>query len=201
MSKKIKSINVDDATYDSLVSLFKQYKSSESMSSFLDRCIKDLEKYLREMEANLEGENRFEEIMKNVINKTVRELHLDKPSYRYHNYEGLREMSGPPEIEPMVQITADNNEEILSALYTDYLDDSLQKEIEDRQKANEIQFWKDDLEADQKGIPRSFVKFLNSGQFILSRDKRFLIEKETGERYMDFFGYRIVKVGKNVVIK
>ncbi len=85
MSKKIKSINVDDNTYDSLVSLFKQYKSSESISSFLDRCIKDLEGYLRQMEDILKDEDHFEEIMKNVIDKTVKGLILHKPSTQYHD--------------------------------------------------------------------------------------------------------------------
>lgn len=200
MSKKIKSINVDDNSYDSLVSLFKQYKSSESMSSFLDRCIKDLEGYLREMENSLKEEDHFVEIMKNVIDKTIKGFGLYKPSAQYHDNEGLRDIGGPPDIEPMIEVTG-NDDEVFSSLHSNVFDDSLQKEIEERHKANEIQFWKDDFEAEQKRIPRSFVKFLNSGEFVLSRDKRFLIEKETGERYMDFFGYRIVKVGKNVMIK
>lgn len=41
-----------------------------------------------------------------------------------------------------------------------------------------------DYIADQKGIPREFYIHLLSDKFVLSRDKKFIIEKETGKKYI-----------------
>jgi len=42
----------------------------------------------------------------------------------------------------------------------------------------------DDYEADKKGIPREFYRWLQSDRFNLSNDKKFLIDKKTGEKYI-----------------
>jgi len=42
----------------------------------------------------------------------------------------------------------------------------------------------DEYEADKKGIPREFYKWLKSDNYKLSEDKKFLIMKKTGEKFI-----------------
>lgn len=48
--KKIKTFTVDAETYDSLVAMFKEYEAEVSVSYYVDRCLKDLLKYLRTLD-------------------------------------------------------------------------------------------------------------------------------------------------------
>jgi hypothetical protein len=42
----------------------------------------------------------------------------------------------------------------------------------------------DEYEADKKGVPREYYRRLQSGTFKLSNDKKFLIDKKTGEKFI-----------------
>jgi hypothetical protein len=44
--------------------------------------------------------------------------------------------------------------------------------------------WEDDYDADQKGIPYEYYRWLQNSNYMLSNDKRFLIDKETGKKYI-----------------
>lgn len=202
MAKKVKSFNTEEEAYNSLFSMFKQYKSNESISSFLEECIKDLLGYLKEMEEGLKGTENFEKIMKIVIDKTVKSFFINKPSGQYHKsgeHYGLNVLDGEPEIIPV--LTADRLEDMEWDKSGNEIMKEKDKEMEEDKKKSELQFWKDEFEANEKGIPKSFVKFLRTGEYELSKSKRFIIEKETGDRYIDLAGMRIVKVSKDLEIK
>jgi hypothetical protein len=200
MSKKIKSFNVDEEVYDSLNQYFKKYKSSESVSSFLEHCIRDLLEYLQTMEEGLNGSDSFDKIMKNVIDKTVSQGVISKPSWLYSDDRyGRNILEGEPIIQAGMELISLEDgktpEEIKETM------EELREEEEEECKEKDIRYWKDDFEAQEKGLPRSFIKFLNSGEFNLSKNRLYLIEKETGDRYMDYGGVRIVKVSKDLILK
>jgi len=201
MAKKVKSFNTEEEAYNSLFSMFKQYKSGESISSFLENCIKDLLEYLKEMEAGLKGDKNSKSIMKIVIDKTVKGAIINKPSWQYHENDeryGLNTLDGEPKI--MHALTANSLEDLEWNKKDDEFEEEL-KAIENDRKKSELQFWKDEFEASEKGIPKSFAKFLRTGEYELSKSKRFIIEKKTGDRYIDLAGLRIVKVSKDLEIK
>ncbi|MCL5024730.1 MAG: hypothetical protein M1497_15455 [Nitrospirae bacterium] len=47
-----------------------------------------------------------------------------------------------------------------------------------------LQDWQDEYEAKQSRIPAEFIPYMKSGLYILSPNKKYLIEKNTGERYI-----------------
>ena len=47
-----------------------------------------------------------------------------------------------------------------------------------------LMFTEENYEADKKGVPREFYNWLEAGNFKLSEDKKFLIEKETKKKYI-----------------
>jgi len=48
----------------------------------------------------------------------------------------------------------------------------------------ELRDWQDDYESQRRRIPVVFVQMLKGGLYELSPDKRYLIEKETGKKYV-----------------
>lgn len=48
--KKIKTFTVDEETYDSLVSMFKEYEAEVSVSYYVNACLKDLLSYLKTLD-------------------------------------------------------------------------------------------------------------------------------------------------------
>lgn len=55
--------------------------------------------------------------------------------------------------------------------------------------------WKDDYEAQQKKIPKEFYRFVQGGLFVLSPNKKYIIEKETGKKFITM-GSSLVPVDK-----
>lgn len=70
--KKIKTFSVDEGTYNSLVSMFKENGAEVSLSYFVDKCLKDLLKYLQTLEAQKKGSEKYTVPMSFIIDTTVR---------------------------------------------------------------------------------------------------------------------------------
>jgi hypothetical protein len=49
---------------------------------------------------------------------------------------------------------------------------------------NELMFLDECYKADTQGIPRELYRWFKSGRFVLSRDKKCLIEKDTGRKFI-----------------
>jgi hypothetical protein len=71
-------------------------------------------------------------------------------------------------------------------------------EIQESELDEEVHYWRDEYDADKKKLSRAFVKHLRSGKFILSQDKKYLIDKETGKRYVDIMPNHIVEIATGV---
>lgn len=194
MAKKVKSFNVDEETYDSLVSFFRKYKSSVSLSSFIEQRIGDLLRYLRGMEATLKGAEEFEEVMRYVIEQTVRESFVRMPSSIYLEEVNVHLVRGEPTIVGLTYVEEEPERKGEAVGCTIEMGQEIDTE-------KEAEYWKDEYEAMKKGISRAFVRFLRTGNYTLARDKRFLMEKETGERYVNFPPSHIIRVAKDVETK
>jgi len=55
--------------------------------------------------------------------------------------------------------------------------------------------WQEDYDAQQKKIPVSFFKYLKSGSYVLSPNKKYLIEKKTGKKFITM-GSSLVPIDK-----
>ena len=52
--------------------------------------------------------------------------------------------------------------------------------------------WQDDYEAKEKKIPVEFYQYIKSGLYVFSPNKKYLIEKKSGKRYMPVGRNRLV---------
>ncbi|OPY00331.1 MAG: hypothetical protein A4E62_02372 [Syntrophorhabdus sp. PtaU1.Bin002] len=72
--KKVKTFTVDEETYDSLVTMFKENEAEVSVSHYVDRCLKDLLKYLKTLdELRRQKTERYTVPMSYVIDMVARE--------------------------------------------------------------------------------------------------------------------------------
>jgi hypothetical protein len=54
--------------------------------------------------------------------------------------------------------------------------------------------WQKSYDADQKGIPYEYYDMIQTGKYVLSKDKKFIIEKETGKKYISQDNNRFMEV-------
>jgi hypothetical protein len=54
--------------------------------------------------------------------------------------------------------------------------------------------WQKSYDADQKGIPYEYYDMIQTGKYVLSKDKKFVIEKETGKKYISQDNNRFMEV-------
>lgn len=144
MAKKIKTFNVDEDTYKTLVKLFKKHEVAVSLSSYVDSCLNNLLTNLKEIEG---------ELKKGTLDKTNYPVPMSFIINKIVSNKGLSE---------------------------EYEDE----EINDLRIFSEITEWQNDYEAQRRKIPVPFVLYLGTGLYDLSPDKKYLIEKKTGKRYI-----------------
>ena len=191
MAKKVKSFNVDEAAYNSMVALLKEYDTEASISSILDKCLKELLNYFKTMEAELRDSDDRKEIIQFIIDKKAGSVLIPTPD---------KETPGegdPLRGNPLMATKALEPQIYEGMTVTDLSEDAGQMElpeIEESELDEEVQYWRDEYEANKKNLSRAFVKFLRSGKYILSTDRKFLIEKETGKRFVDLATNYIVEI-------
>ena len=188
MAKKVKSFNVDEGAYNSMVALLKEYGTEASISSLLDKCLKELLNYFKTMEGELSDLDGRREIMRFIIDRKAR-------STLIHTPDKNRPGEGEPGANRMLTKTIEP--QILQAVMmgsTGREVDEPMREIGETELDEEIRYWRDEYEAEEKKLSRAFVKHLRSGEFVLSSDRTYLIEKETGKRYVDFIPNYIVEI-------
>jgi hypothetical protein len=202
MAKKVKSFNVDEAAYKSMVALLKEYDTEASISSFLDKCLKELLHYFQTMQDELGDSEERKEIMRFIINRMAGSalIHTPDKETAGEGEPGLNPLSTKT-VEP--QIFRGKATEFSEPLYgakaislwetgTEY------PGIQESELEEEAHYWRDEYEADKKKLSRAFVKHLRSGKFLLSQDRKYLINKETGKRYVDFAPNYIVEIATDV---
>jgi len=54
--------------------------------------------------------------------------------------------------------------------------------------------WNDQYEAEQKKIPVEFYPFVKDGQYALAQNKKYIINKETGKKYISLGKDRLVPI-------
>ncbi|MCX5815444.1 MAG: hypothetical protein NTX75_04265 [Proteobacteria bacterium] len=195
MSKAVKSFNVEKTIYDSLIKLFKKYEASTSVSFFVEQCLSKLLKNLSEVEEVLKKTDYYPDIMKFIIERSCNEVIVTTAGTRAVP-EGLmnRDITTDPysSIVPLYV----NNEDDLQPLK--YNPDNWEED--ERPEYLEGVYWVEEYEAYKQGLPVVFVRLLKTGKFELSRDKRVLIEKETGKRFIEFYGTQVIQVATNAKV-
>jgi hypothetical protein len=167
MPKKIKSFTVDEEVYNSLVAIFKRYKTGVSISLYVNKMLKRLLADLKETEDGLKNSS-VTVPMDYIINKIVTGVGEEKPKYP-DGWEGyVKENENPVTEEDMKEM-------------------NLLQELED---------WQVTYDAEQKGIPYELYKYTVSGAFVLSNDKKYLINKQTGEKFFPVNGTLMKLVDK-----
>jgi hypothetical protein len=70
--KQIKTFSVDEDIYNELVEIFRKSESEVSLSSFVDKCLKDLHRYIKHIEKNMKKSNRYTVPMSFIIGEVVK---------------------------------------------------------------------------------------------------------------------------------
>jgi aminopeptidase C len=60
-----------------------------------------------------------------------------------------------------------------------------------------MQDWQDDYEAQKRKIPKEFYRFVQGGSFVLSPNKKYIIEKKTGKKFITM-GSSLVPIDKTI---
>jgi hypothetical protein len=197
MAKAIKSFNVEKETYDALIKLFKKHSVSTSVSFFVEQCLTKLLADLSELEESLKKTEYYPEIMKFIIEKSCAEVVVTTPGLRpipgdVHPI-GLTTEPGSSFI-PGVLRASDESEDIdLTYNPNDW-------EKGEREEDLEALYWIEEYEAHRQNLPRAFTRLLKTGKFELSRDKRVLIEKETGRRFLNWGGTHVIEVASDAKV-
>ena len=71
-TKKIKAFSVDEGTYNGLIEMFKKSGAETSLSYFVDKCLKDLHRYLKMIEEEKKKSDQYNVPMSFIIDETVR---------------------------------------------------------------------------------------------------------------------------------
>lgn len=71
-TKKIKAFSVDEKTYDELITIFRKSESEVSLSFFVDKCLKDLHRYLEHIEKNMKQSDHYTVPMSFIISEVVK---------------------------------------------------------------------------------------------------------------------------------
>lgn len=149
MAKKIKTFNVDEGIYNSLVKMFKRYNVDVSLSSYVNGCLNTLLVNLKDLE------------------------------------EGLRHVtiSGKKLSVPMSFII--NSIVANKGVPKDYDDDEADYAyMKEFVLTTELEDWQYDYDSQKRKIPVQFMRLLASELYDLSPDKKYLIEKKTGKKYI-----------------
>lgn len=173
MPKKIKSFTVDEEIYNGLVSMFKRYDTGVSISLYINNRLKGLFEGLTELEDALNSSKAFTVPMGFIINQIV---------------------NGPPKV-PDIEVPEKWGEEI----------HSFKKEEEqctgtqDEYTYLELEEYQTRYDAEKAGVPYELFKHTAGGIFELSKDKRYLILKRTGEKYFPIGDslMKLVEPGEN----
>lgn len=70
--KKIKTFTTDEEIYDAVVKMFKESEAEVSVSYYLDKCLKELHRYLERMKTEKEKSGEYTVPMKFIIERMVR---------------------------------------------------------------------------------------------------------------------------------
>ena len=70
-TKKIKAFSVEEKTYDELITIFKESGAEVSLSYYVDKCLKDLNKYLVSLEKD-KKKHKYAVPMSFIIEETVK---------------------------------------------------------------------------------------------------------------------------------
>ncbi len=189
MAKAIKSFNVEKEVYDKLMRTFKKHGASTSLSFFVEQCLVKLLENLTEAEQRLTGKEYYPEIMKFVIEKSVSDLVVTSEGLRL-NPDGVNRLELTREPESAVKY---------GFKIVEYSTDDLEGKLDDwpyeeEEKDLEALFWIEEYEAMKQSLPRCYSRLLKTGKYELSRDRKFLIEKETGKRYIQFGKTHVVEL-------
>lgn len=188
MAKAIKSFSVTKETYDALVSLFKKHGASTSLSLFVEECLTKLLETLSETEEQLKKSEYYPDIMKFVIEKWSTDLLLGTSGLRFR-LSGNDIMRLTPEPESsLCYFTTDDENARLGEYNPDEWDEA------ERPEALEALYWIEEYEAQKQRLPRAFTRLLKTGKYELSRDRRFLIEKKTGKRFISLGGTHVIEI-------
>lgn len=187
MTKKVKSFNVDEATYSSLIALLKEYETEASISSFLDKYLRELLAYFKAMESELTDDEERKDIMRFIIEAKAASscVHVPDKETPGEGEPGLNRIwmrTVEPQILSAIAMEGGREREVKAP------------DIDASELDEEIAYWRDEYEASKKKLSRAFVKHLRSGRFVLSTDRRYLIEKETGKKYIDFAPNYIIEI-------
>lgn len=70
--KNIKTFSVDVGAYDALVAMFRESNAEVSVSYYVDKCLKELARYLETMKAQKEQSKEYTVPMNFIIDRVVR---------------------------------------------------------------------------------------------------------------------------------
>ena len=187
MAKAIKSFNVEKEVYDNLVRTFKKHGASTSLSFFVEQCLVKLLKNLSEAEEALKDKEHYPEIMKFVIERSVTHLIVTT--------EGLRLT---PDGVNTLHLTSEPDSTIRNGFTIQGGTDDGKPDdywpFEEQEKELEALYWIEEYEAMKLNLPRSYTRLLRTGQYELSRDRKFLIERATGKRFIQLGDTHVVEV-------
>jgi hypothetical protein len=194
MPKTIKSFNVEKETYDALVKVFKNHKTSTSLSYFVDQCLVKLLDNLSEAAEVLKKTEYFPDIMKFVIEKYCNEVIITTPGLRPIPY-GVNCLNLGPDPESSVLGGIIVKEEEVE---TNENDEWLPQG--EGPEDMEGLYWIEEYEAQKQNLPRVFARLLKTGKYELSRDRKLLIEKKTGKKFINLGETHVVEVLPNAKV-
>lgn len=195
MAKAIKSFNVEKETYDALVSMFKKYKASTSVSSYVEKCLAQLLANISETEEELKDSKHYPEIMGYVIDKVVHngfEIRASGSHYTQEKPESLegKQVAGSVEDMEIQAALEKHKKEEEEWTWVDPEEEEEQEMIRDARITDLIE----EYEAYKQNLPLIYFQMLRSDNYELSRDRRFVIEKGTGKRFINVNDNRVIQV-------
>jgi hypothetical protein len=184
MPKKIKSFNVDLEMYNSLAAMLKKYDSELSISYLVDKSLRELCAYFKTMEAAILDTDQKNDLMAFIIRRMGKTTALHTPAKDIPGQsEGLSSYN-TKQIEPGV----------LPYIGQEKTEERKPSSVSISELDEEIAYWQDEWEGHHRNLSRAFVRHLKTGRFALSADKKYLIEKRNGKKYVDFIPNYIVEV-------
>ena len=185
MPKKIKSFNVDEDAYNLFAAMLKEYDSELSISYFVDKYLRELSTYFRTMENELKEVNQGKDVMAFIIEQMARTTLINTPAKDVPGQSEGRDCYNTKQIGPAVLPFIRQEE---------HGEEGKPPRISISELDEEIAYWQDECEGKKRNLSRAFVRHLRTGRFFLSADKKYLIEKESGKKYVDFVPNYIVEV-------
>lgn len=157
MPKKIKSFTVDEDIYNGLVSMFKRYDTGVSVSLYINNRLRGLFEGLTQLERALKAYENFTVPMGYIINQIVNGL------------PKRADIEIPEKWDKEIRSTKEKEEE--------------QSGDPEEYTVMELEEYQTRYDAEKAGVPYELFKYTVHGTFELSKDKRYLIHKRTGEQF------------------